>query len=232
MNDDDGFSDAAPLLGRVRPSTCTSICPRSFRRRGPRSEEALQRRAARYHRRRPEEPDVGEPIIETPSIELNMQPLRILSCNIRSLVRKLGELIVILGLLNINFLCIQESWLDASTKHLLIPNFQEISRKDRKDGPNRGGVITYARDDLNNIGSYIKSKNAERTWDLLQRNTGSIAICNWYLPPGNSLEEIESLKNELDEMNAIAGFVIIVGDMFIMRHASVFLGEIPREAVI
>ena len=93
--------DAAPLLGCVRPSisvsTCTRMCPKRFRRRGPRSDEALQRRAARSNRRRPEEDDAGKSNVEPPPTEFDMQPLRILSCNIRSIVGKLGELIIISG---------------------------------------------------------------------------------------------------------------------------------------
>ena len=95
-----------PLLGCVRPSTsistCTRMCSKRFRQRGPRSEEALQRRAARSHRRRPEEDDTGKSNVEPPPIEFNMQSLRILSCNIRSIVSKLGEFIVMLCLLNMN----------------------------------------------------------------------------------------------------------------------------------
>ena len=96
--------DAAPLLGCVRPSTsfstCTRMCSKRFRQRGPRSEEALQRRAARSHRRRPEEDDTGKSNVEPPLSELALQPLRTRSCNIRSIIGKLGELIIMLGLLN------------------------------------------------------------------------------------------------------------------------------------
>ena len=60
---------------------------------------------------------------------------------------------------------------------------------------------------------YKVSQNAERMWLLLQRDSGSVAVCNWYLPPGDSLEEIESLRQELDDVASIAESVILTGDL-------------------
>ena len=65
----------------------------------------------------------------------------------------------------------------------------------------------------------METKNAERVWGLVQRDTGSIAICNWYFPPGASLDGIESMKQELTDMNEVADSVIAVGDLNI-HHAS------------
>ena len=37
---------------------------------------------------------------------------------------------------------IQETWLETSTKEINIKNYEVVSRRDRHEGANRGGVIT------------------------------------------------------------------------------------------
>ena len=59
----------------------------------------------------------------------------------------------------------------------------------------------------------MESKDAERVWDLIQRDTGSIAICNWYFPPGASLDGLENFSQELADMSQVADSVIVVGDL-------------------
>ena len=121
-----------PLSGCVRLASRISCCRRRFRRRGPRSTEALQRRALRFDCRRSEEADAGKSTVEPPFHEFDMQPLCILNCNIRSLMGKLAELMILLELFSVNLLCVQEFWLDASTPYPLIPNFSMIPRGGRK----------------------------------------------------------------------------------------------------
>ena len=50
-------------------------------------------------------------------------------------------------------------------------------------------------------------------WHLVQRDSGNIAICNWYLPPGRSLEELHSFRQELEEISIQADSVIVAGDL-------------------
>ena len=88
-----------------------------------------------------------------------------------------------------------------------------VSRRDRSLRPNRGGVIIYAHQDLNNVVALKESAHAERLWCLVQRDKGDIAICNWYLPPGNSREEIDCCRDELTEMSNLAESIIIAGDL-------------------
>ena len=126
---------------------------------------------------------------------------------------KLAELVHVLEDLAIDLLLIQESWLDMSVQNPVIPNFYVVGRRDRKDGPNCGGVITYARKTLSNISHYKSSDDCERMWHLLLRDSGCIAICNWYLPPGATLEEIESLNSELAEVTQVAHTCVLTGDL-------------------
>ena len=83
----DVIEDAAPLLGCERRTSSSEIS-RRLRRRGPRSQEALQRRASHYIDRRCPEICVGKDDVESSSFEFKLQPIRILSCNIRSLLGK------------------------------------------------------------------------------------------------------------------------------------------------
>ena len=75
---------------------------------------------------------------------------------------KLGELIALVEKLEANVIFIQESWLDASVVNPVIPNFSVLSRRDRNDKSNRGGVIIYARGDLNNVIAFKKCAGSER----------------------------------------------------------------------
>ena len=56
-------------------------------------------------------------------------------------------------------------------------------------------------------------------WHLVQRDSGNIAICNWYLPPGRSLEELHSFRQELEEISGLADSIIVAGDLNI-HHLS------------
>ena len=50
-------------------------------------------------------------------------------------------------------------------------------------------------------------------WHVVQRDSGNIGICNWYFPPGRSLEELHSFRQELDDISALADSVIVAGDL-------------------
>ena len=204
-------SDAAPLPGVARRPSCAGA--RRLRRRGPRSRESLARRAERFKRQCPIESDPGKSKIETLPSEFKAQPLIFICVNIRSLKGKLDELLAVIQANDINMVLVQETWLDASYEHMVLPNFQVLARRDRSDGANRGGVISYIRSDLNNVIAYKESLQAERMWHLVQRDSGNVAICNWYLPPGNSLEELQSFKEELEEISILADSIIVAGDL-------------------
>ena len=87
-----------------------------------------------------------------------------------------------------------------------------LSRRDRSESDNRGGIIAYVRDDLK-IGVHLfNSIDAERSWHLLHLDIGSIALANWYRPPGSGLDHIASLREEMSELqNEAIGF-IVMGD--------------------
>ena len=72
----------------------------------------------------------------------------------------LGELRIYLEKYNPDLVLFQETWLDKSTESVKILGYKEISRHDRADKANRGGVITYARDDVHNVVHLFNSSSA------------------------------------------------------------------------
>ena len=93
-----------------------------------------------------------------------MQPLNIMSINIRSIISKLPELIVLIEQNDIHIVLCQESWLDTSIPQVILPNFIILSRRDRSSKPNRGGIITFLREDVKNAVFLKHANSAERSW--------------------------------------------------------------------
>ena len=91
---------------------------------------------------------------------------------------KRDELIAVVDRLEVNLMFVQESWPNASTKNPVSPGFLILDSRDRSERPNRGGIIIYARQDLNNLIAFRKAVSAKRIWCLVQRDSGCVAICN------------------------------------------------------
>ena len=75
---------------------------------------------------------------------------------------KRDELVAVVERLGVNLILIQESWLDVSTKNPILPGFLILDRRGRSGRPNRGGIIIYARRDLNNLIAFRTAANVER----------------------------------------------------------------------
>ena len=80
---------------------------------------------------------------------------------------------------DIHLIFLQESWLDASYESVELPNFTLLSRRDRSKDPNRGGVVAYMHHNIKNLTHIMHADIGERFWHMLQRDTASIAFCNW-----------------------------------------------------
>jgi len=145
---------------------------------------------------------------------------------------KITELVQSTKAHDIHLVLLEESWLDASIENLVLPNFAVISRRDRSEGPNRGGVVGFVRRDVNNISFLYNATIAERSWHVIQRDTSSIAIGNWYFSPQASLDDIDSLATELQDMQNQFDHVIVTGDL--NTHHTSWLrfsnGNTPRGA--
>ena len=100
--------------------------------------------------------------------------------NIRCLGAHLDELQFHLSQHSPHVVLLQETWLDKSTEEVRIHNYMTVSRKDRSDDPNRGGVLTLARKDFNKLVFVEHSKAAERSWHFLHLDTDILLLGNWY----------------------------------------------------
>ena len=107
---------------------------------------------------------------------------------------------------------LQQTWFDFSTPNLDIPNYEILARKDRSDSPNRGGILTLYKHDLINFVFLQHSPSSERSWHLIQRNSGNIMACNYYRPPEENTN-IEDLRSELGDVCTSTDDVIICGDL-------------------
>ena len=84
------------------------------------------------------------------------------SVNIQSLVAHLPELICQLQVHRPHILLIQETWLDKSVEDVEIADYNLVSRRDRHDNANRGGIVTYQRVDFNGLVHIENSPGEER----------------------------------------------------------------------
>ena len=114
---------------------------------------------------------------------------------------------------------LQETWLDASIESINIPNYTLVSRKDRSEHSNRGGVAAFARSDVRNMVCIENSIHAERIWHLLHTDTGSIAIVNWYRPGSSPITHISSFREEYAQHAHEFQSIIVAGDLNI-HHRS------------
>ena len=114
---------------------------------------------------------------------------------------------------------IQESWLDSFHKSINLPNSDVLSRRDRSEDANRGGVIAFVRKDVKNMNFLCNFPDAERSWHIIYRDSGSIALCNWYHSPSEDLRAIDTLPAEHEEMSKHADAFCIAGDLNV-HHAS------------
>ena len=73
---------------------------------------------------------------------------------------------------------LQETWLDASVESVTIANYRVISRKDRKDTTNRGGILCLVRDDFNRLVFIGDSATEERSWHFLHADPEVLLVGN------------------------------------------------------
>ena len=100
------------------------------------------------------------------------------SINIQCLLARLAELFKHLEEHKLHIVCIQETWLDETTKEIDIPGYTQCSRRDRHAGANRGGVLTLQRNDFNGLVHIANTKDEERSWHFLKVGVDTILIGN------------------------------------------------------
>ena len=101
-----------------------------------------------------------------------------------------------------------------------MPGFFILSRRDRSENVNRGGVLTFCRKDIKNIVFWKNSADAERSWHLIHRDSGTIGLCNWYRPPHSENISINSLREELEELTQFTESFVIAGNIISIIRSS------------
>ena len=96
--------------------------------------------------------------------------------------------------------CIQETWLDDSTKEAKIPGYTKCSRGDRHKGANRGGIASFTREDFNGLVHITNSENEERSWHFLKVGVETYLLANWYRPGASQFDGFSNLYNSLGLM--------------------------------
>ena len=146
--------------------------------------------------------------------------------NIQCLLARIPELIAQLELHQPHVVCLQETWLDASSKNVDIPGYEIISRRDRHEGENRGGIMTLRRWDFNGLVHIGNAKSEEeRSWHFLKVGVDTILIGNWYRPGSTIHDGFSALYNETAEYFSQVSGIVLVGDLNIhhqrwLRHSN------------
>jgi hypothetical protein len=156
------------------------------RRRGPRSLHAISQRRLRAEKNSRRRQPLGggscqsEP--ELPSLDIC---LWIMHLNLHGFVSHQAELqhrIAQSGFPDL--VGITESFLDKSISTAALIGYTLISRLDRRDGRQGGGIALFANVSIaNNIVHIADSPLSERSWHILHTHQGPLLVGLWYRPP-------------------------------------------------
>ena len=189
---------------------------RRHRRRGPRSYESLLRRSCAHSKMSCRQPQDGGLCESKPVPPWSSFCLTILNLNVRGFLSHKTELEAHLELLCYPLLVgMTETFLTSSTLHPTLHNYTLISRLDRRDGRNAGGVILFGRDDIaSQIVHFRDSDQHERVWYVLHTDSGLLFIGLWYRPPQRGeIASIHSLRDELTALSDNSIGLVLFGDM-------------------
>ncbi len=143
------------------------------------------------------------------------QRIRIWSVNVRRFLKRRAELEARLMNSDVHILMLQETWLSDNVESITIPGFHLVGRLDRLLGPKRGygGIAILARDSLTNIALLEYVGGAERMWCILHTHVGALLLGNWYRPPDETGESMDTLVDEMRRLRPECVGVILVGDV-------------------
>ena len=150
---------------------------------------------------------------------------KIVHLNIRSIVKKIDQLRVLLQDTSIEVFTLSETWLKPFLHTALfeIEGYKlfRLDRKIRGRSKKRGGgLLMYVRDSLSSSCEYLDELNAsnsniEAQWLLIHRpHCKNVVIGNLYRPPGGNLEKaVTYLDNSLRTINLAKIDLFLVGDL-------------------
>ena len=149
--------------------------------------------------------------------------IKLVHLNIRSIIKKIDQLRVILATSNIEILTISETWLQIAhpTESISISGYT-CYRQDRVVTQNKtkgGGLITYIKDCLADQAITLSKLNScsphlEAQWIKIEREHASnLILCNLYRPPNGDLSKaLDHLNQCLPSINTAKCDLFILGD--------------------
>ena len=204
-------------MGCVRPPG--TLLSRRFRRRGPRSQDALFRRRRRQRIDvSPVLPQSGGPCQSGPDPLFlhDISNITIFHCNLRGFITNSPELEARLILMekSPSIVCITETWLNSSIGSPSLYGYIIIGRRDRSDGRIGGGVIIFAHSSVADaVSTVFISTVSERIWCILYSSFGPLLLCAWYRPlEKGEIYSITSFVEEYDRLRSQGVSSIICGD--------------------
>ena len=97
-------------------------------------------------------------------LEYEEEEILLSSFNIQCLKARQAELCHHLGIQRPHIVMLQETCLNKSMEEIKIPGYRHVSRRDRHEKDNRGGILTLSRDDFNGLVFVENSVKEERSW--------------------------------------------------------------------
>ena len=163
--------------------------------------------------------------LDLPDLDVNF---RLLTANVHGLLSHQAELEFHLADNEYSELvALTETWLNDSVSKIMVNGYVVVSRLDRKDGRQGGGIALLATSEMERSIVHIgDSKDFERSWHILHTNQGPILIAVWYRPPQyGEVASIKSLQAEWHEHSFRVSGTIVVGDMNVhnvlwLQHSS------------
>ena len=105
---------------------------------------------------------------------------------------------------------------------MAIPGYKIISRRDRHENANRGGILTLARDDFNGLSHISNCEDEERSWHFMSLGAETILVGNWYRPGASVHDGFEKLQTELGAFSSQVSGIILSGDLNIHHRRWLF----------
>ena len=160
--------------------------PGRKRRRGPRSLHAVTRRQKCVGKNSYSRPSLGSCSCKSEPKLLPMDVhIHILHVNLRGFLSHKTELEARIAKQGLPELVgITETHLDKSVPAITLSNYTLISRLDRRDGRQGGGIAFLALASVAPTVVHIgDSVDHERSWHILHSNMGPVLLALWYRPP-------------------------------------------------
>ena len=107
--------------------------------------------------------EINAPALEEKAQGKSKSEIGILVLNVQCLRAHLAELEFHLKIHQPHIVFLQETWLDLSIEEPSISNYVVVSRRDRSESANRGGVLSLRRSDFNNLAFVENSPDEERS---------------------------------------------------------------------